>query len=329
MQAPATREESGEKTLPRSELTASSRRASRTSPVAEPARKRPVSRSSSPVSDDQEDARSVRRAVFPKRPVTAENKVLAIFGLHLDVTEQELDGLYRPYGATFTKIIVDKRSSASKGYGFIYFDRTAEAVKAKNATEGLKLRNKEFRLDYSLGERDYSQMIVSRRSPPRALPPPRPFRRDHEQHTRAFGGRHEPRSFAYDRERRQPDFHRSRSPLRHSPPRHRIPHRHFQPLPAHESYRARDDPRYMTLATTNEMRIKRDHYDYREEPFASRPRFSAHSPNHHHHHTNGGRSAHSQGSSSSGGRMTPPESPARRGSRSRSRSRREVFHVRA
>ena len=52
------------------------------------------------------DAESSQR--FPKRPPTSENKVLAVFGLHLEVTELELDGLYRPYGAKFCKIIWDK-----------------------------------------------------------------------------------------------------------------------------------------------------------------------------------------------------------------------------
>ena len=294
------REESDEKNrgVPRSEVT-ESRRASG-SPES---RKRPASRSPSPVGRSfDHEARPMSQ--FPKRPVIAENKVLAIFGLHLDVTEYELDGLYRPYGAIFTKIIMDKRVSLWPGLVLSKFWRVAMVtcffsfffrathrkdsvlsilielpklwksvilseieilvyadlmrmlllimekqywyLKAKNATEGLKLRNKEFRLDYSLGERDYSQMIFSRRSspPPPSLriQPPRPFRHHHE-HSRAFG-RHEhwqSRSFAHERERRH-EYRRSRSPLnRHpSPPRRQ----HFHALPSHEFYRARDDPRF-------------------------------------------------------------------------------------
>ena len=76
------------------------------------------SRSASLV-EDAKESRSLNRAHdsslgFRERPPTSENKVLAVFGLHLDVTEQDLDGLYRPYGATYTKIIKDKHVSAKK-----------------------------------------------------------------------------------------------------------------------------------------------------------------------------------------------------------------------
>ena len=87
-------QEESKTTMPRSEVT-------------HVTRKRSLVRSMSPVSEDETEPRHR----FPKRPVTTENKVLAIFGLHLDVTEQDLDGLYRPYGATFTKIIMDRRVS--------------------------------------------------------------------------------------------------------------------------------------------------------------------------------------------------------------------------
>lgn len=87
-----------------------------------------------------------------------ENNVLAIFGLSKRVIEQDLFDLYKHFGCKECKVIMDKHTGFPKGYGFVYFSRVKDAIIARDKTNGKLLFGKPMRVDFSIGERDYSAL---------------------------------------------------------------------------------------------------------------------------------------------------------------------------
>ena len=77
--------------------------------------------------------------------------------------ERDLKDIFGKYGKiNQVRIIVDKRTNKSRGFGFVYFDNVDDAREAKRKTHGLDVNGKPMRVDFSIGERDYSQMAPSR-----------------------------------------------------------------------------------------------------------------------------------------------------------------------
>lgn len=85
-----------------------------------------------------------------------ENNVLAIFGLSKRVIEHDLFDLYKHFGCKECKVIMDKHTGCPKGYGFVYFSRVKDAIIAREKTDGKVVYGKPMRVDFSIGERDYS-----------------------------------------------------------------------------------------------------------------------------------------------------------------------------
>jgi len=65
--------------------------------------------------------------------------------LDFKVNEDDLQGIFEEYGTVnSTKIIVDKYSNRSKGFGFVTMDNNDEATKAIKELNGATLENREM-----------------------------------------------------------------------------------------------------------------------------------------------------------------------------------------
>ena len=68
---------------------------------------------------------------------------LFVKNIHSDVNEVELEGIFAVYGEILsTKIIYDRADWSSKGFGFVEFEKKADALKAIEAMNGKELRGK-------------------------------------------------------------------------------------------------------------------------------------------------------------------------------------------
>ena len=68
---------------------------------------------------------------------------LFVKNIHSDVNEVELEGIFAVYGEILsTKIIYDRADWSSKGFGFVEFEKKADALNAIEAMNGKELRGK-------------------------------------------------------------------------------------------------------------------------------------------------------------------------------------------
>lgn len=65
--------------------------------------------------------------------------------LNFKVTESDLEGIFEEYGTVDSvKIIMDKYSGKSKGFGFVTMENEEEAKKAISELDGGTLENREI-----------------------------------------------------------------------------------------------------------------------------------------------------------------------------------------
>jgi len=65
--------------------------------------------------------------------------------LDYNITEHDLEGVFEEYGAiSSVKIITDKFSGRSKGFGFVVMDNDQEAQKAIEELHGAVLENRDM-----------------------------------------------------------------------------------------------------------------------------------------------------------------------------------------
>ncbi|XP_059165098.1 transformer-2 protein homolog beta-like isoform X2 [Physella acuta] len=82
---------------------------------------------------------------------------LGVFGLSSYTQEKDLREVFGKYGPIDDIcIIYDRQSGHSKGYGFVYFKSTSDAVEARRETQGLVLDRRPIRVDYSFTTRPHS-----------------------------------------------------------------------------------------------------------------------------------------------------------------------------
>ena len=68
---------------------------------------------------------------------------LFVKNIHKDVNEAELEGIFAVHGEILsTKIIYDRADWSSKGFGFVEFEKKADALKAIEAMNGKELKGK-------------------------------------------------------------------------------------------------------------------------------------------------------------------------------------------
>jgi RNA recognition motif-containing protein len=68
---------------------------------------------------------------------------LFVAGLPFDLDDQELQDMFTPYGAvTSAKVILDRDTRKSRGFGFVEFSSEAEAREAIKALDGASLEGR-------------------------------------------------------------------------------------------------------------------------------------------------------------------------------------------
>ncbi|GFO14732.1 transformer-2 protein homolog [Plakobranchus ocellatus] len=75
---------------------------------------------------------------------------LGVFGLSSHTEERDLREVFSTFGDIDKLcLIYDKQTGQSKGFGFVYFKKTADAIIARKETQGLVLGGRHIRVDYS------------------------------------------------------------------------------------------------------------------------------------------------------------------------------------
>ncbi|CAF1553378.1 unnamed protein product [Adineta ricciae] len=79
------------------------------------------------------------------------NSILGIFGLSPRTTENDLREAFGRFGQVKdVQIIMDKKTSKSRGFGFVYYDTIEEATRAKESMRLIKFDGRTVRIDFSV-----------------------------------------------------------------------------------------------------------------------------------------------------------------------------------
>jgi len=182
------------------------------------------------------------------KPEAAPCRVLGIFGLHQKTTKDDLKTEFSKYGEIEScTVIIDKKTGQSKRYGFIYFETTEGAVKARDKMKGVEFQGREIRVDFSTTTKPHEstpgrymgKVTRSTRYPPR------------------YSSRYHPY--------RDYDYYYRRSPPR-SPPRYHYDYRRYEDERYRRSYDRYERDRYERERDRYERdRYARDRYGDRYE----------------------------------------------------------------
>lgn len=83
--------------------------------------------------------------------------MLGVFGLSSRTTQDDLREQFEKFGELEkVQLIIDKQTGMSRCFGFIYFDKLEDAIKAKEACNGMTLHGRQIRTDFSLTSRPHS-----------------------------------------------------------------------------------------------------------------------------------------------------------------------------
>lgn len=79
-----------------------------------------------------------------------ETNKLFVWGLSWGLDWQDVKDVFKEYGeVSFAKVIKDRETGKSKGFGFVEFATVEEAVKAKEAMDGAELDGRTIKVDYA------------------------------------------------------------------------------------------------------------------------------------------------------------------------------------
>lgn len=86
-----------------------------------------------------------------------KSRVIGIFGLSAMTNEAKLMEEFEQYGTIQrVSIIHDAKTGNSRGFGFIYFQDTDEATRARTRCNGMMFDGKRIRVDYSITKRAHT-----------------------------------------------------------------------------------------------------------------------------------------------------------------------------
>ncbi|XP_042893979.1 transformer-2 protein homolog alpha-like isoform X1 [Penaeus japonicus] len=155
---------------------------------------------------------SNRRRHHGSREDPPPSSCLGIFGLSLYTTERKLHHLFSKYGPiNKVQVVLDAKTSRSRGFAFIYFDHVDDATEAKEQCTGMEIDGRRIRVDYSITERAHT--------PTPGIYMGRPTyssygRRGGGGGGGGGGGRHGGGYGSGSRSRRSPSYHRGPPPRR-------------------------------------------------------------------------------------------------------------------
>jgi RNA recognition motif-containing protein len=83
------------------------------------------------------------------------SKKLYVGNLKFDMTDQELEEAFAPYGEIISaKIVIDRISRRSKGFGFVEFAKDEDADEARDALNGKELKGRTVKIDNANDQRN-------------------------------------------------------------------------------------------------------------------------------------------------------------------------------
>ncbi|XP_030760398.1 transformer-2 protein homolog beta isoform X2 [Sitophilus oryzae] len=100
---------------------------------------------------------SSRRRHMGTRDNPNPNTCLGIFGLSVYTNEDELYHIFSKYGPVErVQVVIDAKTGRSRGFAFVYFEKTEDAKVAKEECCGMKINDKNIRVDFSITERAHT-----------------------------------------------------------------------------------------------------------------------------------------------------------------------------
>ncbi|KAF2292297.1 hypothetical protein GH714_018703 [Hevea brasiliensis] len=104
-------------------------------------------------------------ATVQKAASAAPNSKLFVAGLSWSVDEKSLKDAFSSFGdVTEVRIMYDKDSGRSRGFGFVNFSKEDEAICAKDAMDGKALLGRPLRISFALERVRGGPVIVPRLS---------------------------------------------------------------------------------------------------------------------------------------------------------------------
>lgn len=98
-----------------------------------------------------------KKRYYGNRDNPTSSRVLGVFGLSLDTTENEIRDVFRKYGVVEKIVLIyDHQTGRSRGFGFVYFEDIADAAEAKERLNGQDLDGRKMRVDYSITKRPHT-----------------------------------------------------------------------------------------------------------------------------------------------------------------------------
>uniref|UniRef100_A0A0L8H7Q9 RRM domain-containing protein n=1 Tax=Octopus bimaculoides TaxID=37653 RepID=A0A0L8H7Q9_OCTBM len=85
------------------------------------------------------------------------SRCLGVFGLSLYTQERDLREVFTRYGPVEdVQVVYDRQSGRSRGFAFVYFRATHNAMEAKDRCNGIEVDGRRIRVDYSITERAHT-----------------------------------------------------------------------------------------------------------------------------------------------------------------------------
>ena len=79
-----------------------------------------------------------------------ESNKLFVGNISWNLDWKQLKDIFGEYGeVAFTRVVTDKETKRSKGFGFVEFVNAEDAVKAKEALDGAEVDGREIRVDFA------------------------------------------------------------------------------------------------------------------------------------------------------------------------------------
>lgn len=109
--------------------------------------------------------RLLRYYCAPPNPIPSSSSKLFVGGLSWGVDEKSLKDAFCTFGeVTEVRIMYDRDSGRSRGFGFIYFSNAENARCAKDAMDGKALLGRPIRISYAIDKVRGGPVVVPRLS---------------------------------------------------------------------------------------------------------------------------------------------------------------------
>ncbi|XP_058220379.1 glycine-rich RNA-binding protein 4, mitochondrial [Rhododendron vialii] len=101
--------------------------------------------------------------LFCSSPSSPSNNKLFVGGLSWSVNEKTLKDAFDSYGdVTEVRILYDKETGRSRGFGFVYFSKEDDARTAKDAMDGKAFLGRPLRINFALDKVRGAPVVVPR-----------------------------------------------------------------------------------------------------------------------------------------------------------------------